>query len=301
MKASPLPGAESAADRHARLGDWLQLGKPRISTMVLISTALGFALGGNGPFPWGRFGWLMLGTGLVAWGINAVNQYMERDIDALMKRTRNRPLPMGRLSPLPVLVGGLAGTAAGLAVLALTISLLAFLIALTVAVLYVAVYTPLKRVTALNTLIGAVPGALPAPLGWAAARGSVGVEALSLFLIMFIWQLPHFLPIAWLYRNDYRNAGLSMITVNDPSGGSTRRQQLLYTATLVLISLHPTLIGMAGMTYFVGALALGLVFFAAAVMMTFQLTDERARMVLRVSVIYLPLLLGLLVYDATPL
>lgn len=301
MKASPLSGSTSAPSLATRVGDIIQLGKPRITTMVLITTALGFALGGNGPFPWARFGWLMLGTALVAWGINAVNQYLERDIDGQMKRTRDRPLPTGRLSPGPVLAGGIVGTLAGLAVLAAAVNLLAAGIAATVAVVYILIYTPLKRVTALNTLIGAVPGALPAPLGWAAARGSVGIEALSLFLIMFVWQLPHFLPIAWLYREDYRSAGLSMITVSDPSGHSTRRQQLLYTATLVLISLHPTLIGMAGTTYFIGALALGLVFFAAALMMTVQLNDERARMVLRVSVLYLPLLLGLLVYDATPL
>jgi heme o synthase len=301
MKAPPLTGPAGATTLPARLADIVQLGKPRITTLVLITTALGFVLGGNGPFPWGRFGALMVGTGLVAWGINAINQYLERDIDALMRRTRDRPLPAHRLTPGPVLAGGIAGTLAGLAVLGLAINALSFAIGLTVAVVYVLIYTPLKRVTALNTLIGAIPGALPAPLGWAAARGSLGLEAASLFGIMFIWQLPHFLPIAWLYRNDYREAGLAMITVNDPSGGSTRRQQILYTATLVLVSLHPTLIGMAGMTYFVGALALGLLFFAAAARMTLQLTDERARTVLRVSVLYLPLLLALLAYDATPL
>jgi heme o synthase len=301
MKAPSLSGAPAAAALGARLADVLQLGKPRITTLVLVSTALGFALGGNGPFPWGRFAALMAGTALVAWGINALNQYLERDIDALMPRTRNRPLPAGRLRPQPVLVGGIAGTLAGLAVLALGTNWLACAIAGAVAVLYVGVYTPLKRYSALNTLVGAVPGALPAPLGWAAASGTLGIEAFSLFLIMFVWQLPHFLPIAWLYRNDYRAARLAMITVNDPTGASTRRQQLLYTATLVLISLHPTVIGMAGTTYFVGALLLGLAFFAAAVAMVMKLTDERAHRVLRVSVLYLPLLLGLLVYDATPL
>ncbi|HEX9844700.1 MAG TPA: heme o synthase, partial [bacterium] len=295
------PGASAVAALPARLADVIQLGKPRITTLVLISTALGFALGGNGPFPWGRFAALMAGTALVAWGINAINQYMERDTDALMPRTANRPLPAGRLTPGPVLAGGAAGTLAGLATLAWGTNGLAFWIALTVVVTYVAIYTPLKRVSALNTLVGAFPGALPAPLGWAAASGSLGQEALALFGIMFVWQLPHFLPIAWLYRHDYTKAGLVMITVNDPSGGATRRQQLLYTATLVLISLYPSVIGMAGTTYFVGALILGGGFFAAAVAMSLHLTDERARMVLKVSVLYLPLLLGLLAYDATPL
>ncbi len=301
MKASSLSAAQGWPALASRLADIVQLGKPRISTLVLISTALGFALGGNGPFPWGRFAALMAGTALVAWGINAINQYLERDIDGLMTRTRNRPLPAGRMRPRPVLLGGIAGTLAGLAILGLLINLLSLAIGVTVAATYLGLYTPLKRISALNTLVGAVPGALPAPLGWAAASGSLGLEALSLFLIMFVWQLPHFLPIAWLYRNDYRNAKLAMITVDDPSGASTRRQQILYTATLVLISLNPTVIGMAGMTYFVGALVLGLLFFAAAVRMTLHLTDERARTVLRVSVLYLPLLLGLLVYDATPL
>jgi protoheme IX farnesyltransferase len=284
----------------SRLADILQLGKPRITTLVLVSTALGFALGGSGPFQWLRFAALMAGTALVAWGINAINQYMERDIDALMPRTRNRPLPAHRLPPQPVLVGGIVGTLTGLAILALWLNGLAFWIGVTVAVTYVLIYTPLKRVSALNTLVGAVPGALPAPLGWAAASGSLGQEALALFLIMFVWQLPHFLPIAWLYRDDYRRARLVMITVDDATGGSTRRQLVLYTATLLAISLYPAMIGMAGTTYFVGAIVLGLAFFAAAVAMALKVSDERARMVLKVSVLYLPLLLALLAFDATP-
>ncbi len=164
-----------------------------------------------------------------------------------------------------------------------------------------ALYTPLKRYSQLNTLVGAVPGALPAPLGWAAASGELGQEALALFLIMFVWQLPHFLPIAWLYREDFRRAGLKMITVDDPTGGATRRQLVLYTATLVLVSLYPTVIGMAGPIYFFGALVLGLLFMAAALAMSMRLTDGRARMVLKVSVTYLPLLLLLLLFDATPI
>ncbi len=285
----------------SRLSDVVQLGKPRITTLVLISTALGFSLGGSGPFPWLRFGALMLGTALVAWGINAVNQYMERDTDARMLRTRTRPLPAGRLAPRPVLWAGLAATVLGVGALLAGTNTLAMLVGLTVAVLYLALYTPLKRYSQLNTLVGAVPGALPAPLGWAAASGELGQEALALFLIMFVWQLPHFLPIAWLYREDFRRAGLKMITVDDPTGGATRRQLVLYTATLVLVSLYPTVIGMAGPIYFFGALVLGLLFMAAALAMSMRLTDGRARMVLKVSVTYLPLLLLLLLFDATPI
>jgi protoheme IX farnesyltransferase len=300
MTASPGPIPGQASPPPGLLADGIQLGKPRISTLVLVSTALGYLLGSTPPFRWGEFLALLGGTLLVSWGIHALNQVLERDTDRLMPRTRDRPLAAGRLPPGPVRIAGLAATVAGLAVLLLGTNPPAAAIALVVAVIYVGIYTPLKRITRLNTLVGAVPGALPAPLGWVAARGTLELEAWSLFLIMFIWQLPHFLPIAWLYRNDFRQAGLAMISVDDPRGGSTRRQLLLYTATLVLVSLNPTVIGMAGTVYFAGALALGVGFFVAALAMALHLTDDRARMVLRVSVLYLPLLLCLLVYDATP-
>ena len=183
------------------------------------------------------------------------------------------------------------------AVLALGANPIAAALGLAVVVFYIAIYTPLKRVTQLNTLVGAIPGALPPVLGWAAASGTLDRDALSLFLIMYIWQLPHFLSIAWLYREDFRKAGLAMITVDNTGGGSTRRQLPLLTATLVVVSLHPTLIGMAGQVYFFGALGLGIVFLVFSIAMAFQMTDLSARRVLRVSVLYLPLLLLLLVYD----
>lgn len=277
-----------------------QLGKPRLSSLVLVSAALGYTLGARGGFAWLSFTAMLTGTLLVSWGIHALNQYIERDIDSIMERTRERPLPAGSLPPEPVWWWGWAAAGSGVMVLALGANPLAAAIGLAVVVIYIAVYTPLKKVTQLNTLVGAVPGSLPPVLGWAAATGHLDREALSLFLIMYIWQLPHFLSIAWLYREDFRKAGLVMITVDRTNGGSTRRQLPLYTATLLLVSLHPSLIGMAGQLYFFGALALGIVFLAFATAMAFRMTDLSARRVLRVSVLYLPLLLLLLVYDSKP-
>ena len=300
MKAPPLT-ASRAPWLAGRLVALVELGKPRLSALVLISAALGFVLGAGGEVPWGRFTALLAGTALVAWGIHALNQYLERDIDRVMTRTRHRPLPSGRLRPGPVRWWGLGSVGAGLTVLFLGTHPLAAGIALAVATIYVFIYTPLKRITQLNTLVGAVPGALPAVLGWAAATGGLGPEALALFLIMYVWQFPHFLPIAWLYREDFRAAGVAMITIDDSGGWSTRRQVLLYAATLVPVSITPTVIGMAGMLYFWGALALGTVFLGAALAMAIQLNDRRARMMLRISIIYLPLLLTLLVVDARPL
>lgn len=287
--------AESAPSRL--LAIW-QLGKPRLSSLVLVSGALGYTLGAKGEFAWMSFTAMLLGILLVSWGIHALNQYIERDIDAIMERTRERPLPAGSLPPEPVWWWGWAASCGGIAVLALGANLLAAGLGLAVVVIYIAIYTPLKRVTQLNTLVGAIPGSLPPVLGWAAAAGTLDQDAMSLFLIMYIWQLPHFLSIAWLYREDFRKAGLVMITVDQTNGGSTRRQLPLYTATLLLVSLHPALNGMAGQLYFFGALALGVVFLAFAIAMAFRMTDLSARRVLRVSVLYLPLLLLLLVYDA---
>lgn len=301
MKA--FPGARTAlhAGTPALLADVLQLGKPRITALVVITMALGFALASPFGIDAGRLLAAIVGTALVSWGINALNQYLERDLDARMPRTATRPLPAGRLRPDPVFYAGFGVTVAGLAVLVLGAHPLAGVIGAVVAVIYVLVYTPLKRVTQLNTVVGAIPGALPPVLGWAAAQGSLAPEALALFLIMFVWQHPHFLPIAWLYRHDYARAGMAMITVSDPSGESLRRQLLLYTATLVLVSLYPTYIGMAGAVYFAGALGLGVVFLVAAGALVLRLSEPRARWVLKVSVLYLPLLLALLVYDATAL
>lgn len=290
MTSSPNPGPWM---------DIVQLGKPRISGLVMVSTILGFFLGSEKLIDWSAFAFMLVGTVLLSWGIHALNQYLERDTDALMERTRDRPLPSGRLQARPVMIAGLIVTPLSLVILWFGTNLVATAVGLAVAVLYVAVYTPLKRRSQLNTLVGAVPGALPPVLGLAVGSGRLGMESLVMFLLMFVWQLPHFLPIAWLYRHDYRKAGLAMITVLDPSGKSIRRLMILYAIALLVVSIFPTLIDMAGIVYAVGALVFGIVFFVCALIMAMDLTDDRARMVLRASVIYLPLLFGLLMYDVS--
>ena len=285
-------------NRGGLLADVATLGKPRILVMVLVATAVGYLVAAA---PWVdmiHLAGVLLGTALVGGGVNGLNQYLERRPDALMARTRNRPLPAGRLRPEPVLIGGAVASLAGVALLAWWANLLSGSIGALVIVTYLACYTPLKRVTGLNTLVGAVPGALPPVLGWVAARGSVGSEALAMFLILFVWQLAHFLSIAYLYREDYRVAGMPMISVTDASGGAVRRQLVLYTATLIPVSMYPSIIGMAGLTYFYGAALLGALFLAAALAMAWRPSELRAQICLKVSVAYLAALLPLLVYDS---
>ena len=281
-------------------GDLLLLIKPGITLLVLVSTALAYLLAHAGPADWRHLGAVLAFTFLLGVGASSLNQFVERDSDGRMARTRNRPLPAGRMRPVSVLAGGLAVSAAGIAGLGLAANWLSAAIGLTVIVTYVLFYTPLKRVTALNTLIGAFPGALPPVLGWAAARGELGREALALFLIQYLWQPPHVLAIAWRHRDDYAAAGMPMITVSDPSGASTRRQVVLYCAVLIPLSAYPAMIGMAGGTYFYGALALSGAFFLCGAAMAIRPTDATAKLVFKASLFYLPALFGLMLYDASP-
>ena len=239
----------------------------------------------------------LIGTALVAGGTNAWNQIRERDVDARMARTRRRPLPAGRLTP--GVAAWFASTIAvgGVVFLALTVNLLtAGLAALTFAS-YVLLYTPLKRLTSLNTLIGAVPGALPIVGGWTAAGGALGPAVWALFWILFLWQLPHFLALAWLYRDDYRAGGLRMLSVTDDGGRDTGRMALLYAAALLPISLLPTLLGVTGAWYFFGALALGVVYVGAGAGLLLAATPTRAWRLFFISIVYLPALLTLMVLD----
>lgn len=279
--------------------DILQLGKPRITLLVVITTVMGFKMADAGVTDWPRLLTMLVGTALVSLGINSLNQWMERDIDGLMPRTANRPLPTGRLQPTPVLVGGGLATLSGFAVLILGTNTLALGIALLVAVFYLFFYTPLKRITEWNTAIGAVPGALPPVLGWCVVTGQVSLQAVALFLIMFAWQFPHFMPIAWIYREDYARAGLVMISVGDTGGKRIQRNVLVWTVVMVAVSLIPWIIGMAGWLYLAGALLLGAGFFAAALRMARNLNDLNARIMLKASVIYLPFLLLLLLLDSS--
>jgi len=243
------------------------------------------------------FAHTLLGTALVAGGTNALNQLSERDVDARMRRTRGRPLPSGRLSPGAAGAFAAAISVAGVIYLAATVNLLTAGLAALTLLSYVFLYTPLKRRTSLNTLVGAIPGALPIVGGWTAAGGRLDVAAGALFWILFLWQLPHFLALAWIYRDDYRAGGLVMLGGEDPSGRLTGRMSLLFALALVPVSLAPTLLGLTGGLYFAGALVLGAVYTGAGAALSFATTDRRARRLFLTSIAYLPALLALMVLD----
>jgi protoheme IX farnesyltransferase len=240
---------------------------------------------------------LLVGTGLVAGGASAFNQVIERDLDALMKRTRARPLPDQRLQPIEGVLFATAMTLAGLLAIVVSANLLAAAVALATLLSYVVVYTPLKRRSSFGTVIGAIPGALPPIIGWAASSGALPREAWTLFGIMFLWQLPHFLAIAWMYRDDYARAGFPMLPVLEPDGRSTGRQSVIYAAALVPVSLAPTLMGMTGHVYFAGALALGLAFLWLTVRFARTRAMRDARQLFFGSVTYLPVLWILMIAD----
>jgi protoheme IX farnesyltransferase len=277
--------------------DLISLTKPRVVLMVLITTVVGYYVGLSGAPDYARLLALLIGTTLAAGGTLALNQYWERDVDALMERTRTRALPEGRLAPLEALLFGAATTAGGLAVLAIGAGRLAALVTAATFALYVFAYTPLKLRTSLCTLVGAVPGALPPVTGWAAARDDVSLGAWVLFGILFLWQLPHTLAIARLYQADYARAGVRLLPVIDAQGGSTERQILTGCMALLAVSLLPTLIGLAGAVYFVGALLLGGTFAVFGVQQALAPSASRARRVLLASLLYLPVLLALLAFD----
>ena len=285
-----------AVSAGSRAADFAELAKPRITSLVLVTAAVGFAVGGQGSIDWLAFLVFMAGTGLLCGGASALNQYLERDADALMERTRRRPIPGGRIRPEEALVFGLALSAAGLAVLAFVNPLTLALGAASL-VSYVLAYTPLKRVTSLCTVVGAVPGALPPLMGWAASRGSLGAAGWGLFAILFLWQLPHFLAIGWLYRDDYARGGFPMLAVTDRDGASTGRQAVLYATALLPVTLAAGLLASAGAGYLWGGLVLGLGFLACAAAFAWKRTVGSARRLFLASVLYLPLLLGLMVFD----
>jgi protoheme IX farnesyltransferase len=284
-------------ERTRVAADLVALTKPRVVVMVLVTTVVGYYLALVAPPDYGRLVALIVGTVLAAGGTLALNQYWERDVDARMERTRARPLPEGRLAPLEALLFSVIVTAAGLAVLALGVGWLATLVTAATFVLYVFAYTPLKLRTSLCTIVGAVPGALPPVTGWAAARDDLGVGAWVLFGILFLWQLPHTLAIGRLYQADYARAGVQLLPVVDADGRSTERQIVSGCVALLAVSLLPTLIGLAGGVYFIGALLLGAVFVTLGAQQALAPSTVRARRVLLASLLYLPALLALLAFD----
>ncbi len=273
-----------------------ELSKPRITQLVVLTTAAGYYLASHGPFRLGVFTATLAGTALVAAGTNAFNMIREREIDAHMRRTRNRPLPAGRVSTRAAFVFAAVTAASGIGILAWLVNLATAALAVLTLVSYVWFYTSLKTRSTLNTLVGAVPGALPVLGGWTAAGGALTPPAFALFWTLFLWQLPHFLALAWVYREDYRTAELRMLSVEDAGGQRTARMALLYAVALVPVSLLPTLLGITGSVYFWGALALGLVYVGAGVLMLVDV-NRRAWAVFVVSIVYLPVLLTLAVLD----
>jgi len=282
-----------------KFSDYLELTKPRVTLMVVITMAFGFYIGSRGAMDWMLLLHALLGTLLVAGGTSALNQYWERDLDAKMQRTKNRPLPAGRLQPRDALIFGVIISLAGLVHLLVMVNALTALLAAATLVSYVFLYTPLKQKNSLSTIVGAVPGALPPLGGWTAARNDLSIEGWILFAILFIWQLPHFLAIAWIYREDYLRGGFPMLTVVDPDGDSTGRQIISNCLALLPVSLLPTIVGMAGRFYFIGALALSLFFLGCGIAVMRHRSNVTVRRLLRASLLYLPILLALMALDKT--
>lgn len=280
---------------RSRAGDFLTLAKPGLNSLVVATTLGGYYMATGRD---GNLGTMLAtgaGTALVAGGSAAFNQLLERDADARMHRTRNRPLPDGRLQLSEATLFGSVLSIAGLMVLAMGANLMAAAVALATLLTYAVVYTPLKSRTAFSTVVGAIPGALPPVIGWAAGGGSIGLAAVALFAIGFCWQLPHFLAIAWIYREDYARAGFPMLPVLEPDGRSTARQAVVYSAALVPASLAPTALGLAGMLYAIGALLLGVFFLALAVRFSVARTVPNARTLFFGSLLYLPALWALMI------
>jgi protoheme IX farnesyltransferase len=301
-EAIPTPASDRApvlalAGERRRLLDFVALTKPRVVLMILLTASVGYYLGAPEQPDYSLLLHTLVGTGLAAAGTMALNQFLERDVDARMRRTRGRPLPDGRLAPVDACVFGVLVALTGLVYLGVTVGVPGLLVTAATAVLYLFAYTPLKRVTPLCMVLGAVPGALPPVTGWVAARGELGIGAGVLFAILFLWQLPHTLAIARLYREDYAQAGIQVLPVVDPDGASTERQIVAGCLALHAVGLLPTLVGLTGSLYFFGAFGLGGVFLACGMAQALAPSRVAARRVMLASVVYLPLLLGLMALD----
>jgi protoheme IX farnesyltransferase len=282
---------------RTRPSDLIQLSKPRLNALAVATTLGGYYMAGGGDGDFARLFHTIAGTALVAAGSSAFNQYYERYTDRLMRRTRLRPLPDGRMPPIDALLFASGITVVGVVQLAIGANLLAAAVALVTLVSYVAVYTPLKRRTAFATVVGAVPGALPPLIGWAAVRGSLDAVALTLFAIGFLWQMPHFLAIAWLYKSDYERAGFPLLPVIEPDGRSTGRQAVAYAAALVPVSLAPTAFGLSGAAYFASALVLSSAFLFLALRFAATRSTSSARWLFFSSILYLPIIWGIMIAD----
>jgi len=281
--------------------DFFELTKPRITLILPVTSFVGFYLGSHSIPEYFRLIQTLLGTALAASGTLALNQFLERDADAAMERTRRRPLPEGRVQPTEALIFGVVLTVSGLLALWLTVNALSALVTAAIVASYLFIYTPLKQKTSLCSVVGAVPGALPPVIGWAAARGAIEAGAWALFAIMFLWQIPHTLAIARLYREDFARAGIRFLPVIEPDGRSTGRQILTNCLALLAVSLLPTLLQVAGYLYFLAAFLLGALFLGCGVGLAITQSSGAARRLLFVSLIYLPVLLAVMALDRIPL
>ncbi len=277
--------------------DFVELAKPRLNALVIATTAVGYYMGTDNNINVLTFIHTLIGTALVAGGASAINQVLERDVDTLMQRTKLRPIPCGRLRPAEGMGFGLILSMLGLFQLAFGANILSSALALATLVAYISVYTPLKRLSSSATIIGAVPGAFPPVIGWVAARGTLTAEAVTLFAIVFLWQVPHFFAVAWIWREDFKKAGFLFLPVIDDSGQRTARQIILFSIALFPVSLTPTLMGFTGNTYLAGASFLSSSFIIIAFRFAMDRTSRRARSLFLGSLAYLPLLWGLMIAE----
>jgi protoheme IX farnesyltransferase len=295
MKVATIDSGEAVKTRAGFVRDLIELVKARLTLLVLLTTAVGFYLGAEGPVNWTLMLETVLGTAAAAAGAAALNQWWEHRLDALMHRTQSRPVPAGRMRPLEALAIGTALSIFGVAYLAFVCNALSAALGAITIIIYIFAYTPLKLVSTFNTALGAVPGALPPMIGWAAARGTLNAGAWMLFAILFFWQLPHFFAIAWMYRDDYARAGFQMISSDDPTGERSASQSVFFCMLLLIIAGLPAYLGIATVFYLLAELILGGVFLAAAMRFLKTRTKSDARQLFLTSIIYLPLLLGALV------
>jgi heme o synthase len=295
MKTATIENPTLASSRHGLVSDLAELVKARLTLLVLLTTAVGFYLGSETPVDYRALFNTVFGTAAAAAGASALNQWWERRSDALMRRTRTRPIPAGRMSPPQALALGAALSVFGVVYLAVVCNALsAALTAITITI-YIFAYTPLKRASTANTAVGAIPGAIPPMIGWAAARGDVNAGAWSLFVIVFLWQLPHFFAIAWMYREDYLRAGFRMISSDDASGERSASQSVFFCILLLILAGLPAFVGIATYAYELIELLLGAIFVAVAMRFLRLRTQSAARLLFIVSIAYLPLLLAALV------
>lgn len=296
MKSAALETEVPVRNRLRPASDFAELIKARLTLLVLLTTAVGFYLGARDPINYLAFFHVVFGTAAAAAGAAALNQWWERKVDALMQRTKLRPVPAGRMAPMEALVIGSALSILGVVYLAVACNALSASLAAATIVIYIFAYTPLKRVSTFNTLLGTIPGALPPVIGWAAARGRIDAGAWSLFAILVLWQLPHFFAIAWMYREDYARAGFQMISGDDRTGERSASQSVFFSILLLVIAGLPGFVGIVTLSYVPVALLLSGAFVAVAMRFLQMRTPAAARNLFIASIVYLPLLLGAMVF-----